>query len=456
MKLLSINPANGEEINSYAKHSFDEVQYILSQVSEEQTRWEKVPLNFRQACLEQLAGILRDKAKEYGQIISLEMGKPISQSISEVEKCAWLCDYYREMAPSFLEDKIENIEGQKSIVSVQPIGIVLGIMPWNFPFWQVFRFVVPTITAGNGAVLKHASNVQGAANAIQTCFKESGFPENIFKNLSISGNEVERVIKHSSIDAVTFTGSTPVGKSIAKTAGSVLKKTVLELGGSDPFIILDDANINRAVDGSINGRLLNGGQSCIAAKRIIVTKKLYEEFSNLLKQKLSEKIMGDPMDDVDLGPMVSIEARSEIHHQVLCTIEEGGRLELGGEIPSETGAYYPITMIKDVKPGMTGFDEEIFGPVFILIRAENNEDAIRLGNLTKFGLGAAIFTSDIGMGEQIAKIEIKSGTCYVNDFVKSDPRLPFGGIKESGYGRELSSYGMLEFVNIKSVVIKEA
>jgi len=456
VNLLSINPANGVEIKSYPCHPFDEVQYIISQVNDEQSRWENSTLEFRQTCLKSMSGVLRDKAREYGQLMSLEMGKPLSQSIAEVEKCAWLCDYYQEISTSILSDKTEDIAGQKSIISIQPIGIVLGIMPWNFPFWQVFRFAVPTITAGNGAILKHASNVQGCAKAIEDCFKDSGFPENIFRNLIIPGRDVEPVIKHPSISAVTFTGSTSVGKTVAKTAGSVLKKTVLELGGSDPYVVLEDANIDTAIDACIAGRLLNAGQSCIAAKRIIVTERLYDDFSKKLDQKLSEKIMGDPLDDVDMGPMVSAEARLKVHHQVLQSIEQGAILKLGGVIPEEKGAFYPITLLTDVRPGMVAFDEEIFGPVFILIKAKDEEEAIRLGNFTEFGLGSALFTSDLEKGEEIAKSGLKAGSCFVNDFVKSDPRLPFGGIKNSGYGRELSSFGMMEFVNIKTVVIKES
>lgn len=455
MALISINPAIGEEIQSYPKHSTEEVQFILSQTVDEQSRWQNTSIDFRQSCLEQMAGVIRDRSKEYGIIMSEEMGKPLSQSIAEAEKCAWLCEYYRDMAPEFLSDKSVEIAGQKSLISIQPIGLVLGVMPWNFPFWQVFRFAIPTITAGNGAILKHASNVQGCAKAIEECFKESGFPENIFRNLVIPGREVDEVIKNPAIAAVTLTGSTPAGKSVAKTAGSVLKKTVLELGGSDPYVVLDDADMDVALDACISGRLLNAGQSCIAAKRLIVTENIHDEFLTKLEQKLSEKIMGDPMDDVDMGPMVSIGAREEVHDQVLRSIDEGAELRLGGEIPEDKGAYYPLTLLANVAPGITAFDEEIFGPVFCVIKAKDEEDALTLANRTEFGLGAAVFTEDKMKGEHIAKTQLQAGLCFVNDFVKSDPRLPFGGIKESGYGRELSSFGMMEFVNLKTVVVKD-
>ena len=456
MALVSINPATGKEIQSYPQHSSIEVKYILDQSVVAQQQWKNTSLELRNSCLEQLAGILRDRAKEYSILMAEEMGKPVSQGLGEVEKCASLCEYYKEEAFGFLADKSVEIAGQKSIISIQPMGLILGVMPWNFPFWQVFRFAIPTITAGNGAILKHASNVQGCAFAIEKSFKDSGFPENIFRNIVVPGREMEEVIKHPAIAAITLTGSTPAGKSIAMTAGSVLKKTVLELGGSDPYIILEDANVDLAVDACISGRILNTGQSCIAAKRLIVTENLYDTFLSKLEDKLSDKIMGDPKDDVDIGPMVSIEARDEVHDQVCRSIEAGAKLKLGGIIPKEVGAFYPITLLSEVEPGMTAFDEEIFGPIFTVIKARDEANAIELGNQTEFGLGSAVFTSDLEKGESIAKTQLNVGACFVNDFVKSDPRLPFGGIKESGYGRELSIYGIMEFVNVKTIVVKNA
>ncbi len=456
MALVSINPATGKEIQSYPQHSSIEVKYILDQSVVAQQQWKNTSLELRNSCLEQLAGILRDRAREYAILMAEEMGKPVSQGLGEVEKCASLCEYYKEEAFGFLADKSVEIAGQKSIISIQPMGLILGVMPWNFPFWQVFRFAIPTITAGNGAILKHASNVQGCAFAIEKSFKDSGFPENIFRNIVVPGREMEEVIKHPAIAAITLTGSTPAGKSIAMTAGSVLKKTVLELGGSDPYIILEDANVDLAVDACISGRILNTGQSCIAAKRLIVTENLYDTFLSKLEDKLSDKIMGDPKDDVDIGPMVSIEARDEVHDQVCRSVEAGAKLKLGGIIPKEVGAFYPITLLSEVEPGMTAFDEEIFGPVFTVIKARDEANAIELGNQTEFGLGSAVFTSDLEKGESIAKTQLNVGACFVNDFVKSDPRLPFGGIKESGYGRELSIYGMMEFVNVKTIVVKNA
>ena len=454
MALISINPATGDEIKTYPKHSPVEIGYILNQASQAQKSWCNTDLDFRISCLKQIAGTLRDRAKEYSKLMAVEMGKPMSQGLGEVEKCAWLCEYYAEKAKQFLVDKEVDISGQKSLISIQPIGLVLGIMPWNFPFWQVFRFAIPTITAGNGAILKHASNVQGCAAAIEKCFIDSGFLENIFRNLVIPGQEVAEVIKDPSIAAVTLTGSTPAGKSVAETAGSVLKKTVLELGGSDPYVVLEDADLVIATDACVTGRTLNAGQSCIGAKRIIVHESVYDSFLTHLEEKLSTKIMGDPLDEVDMGPMVSASARDEIHNQVERAIESGADLRLGGHMPDGPGFYYPITLLVDVKPGMAAFDEEIFGPVFSVIKANDEAEALSLANQTEFGLGAAVFTRDKIKGEEIAKKHLDAGLCFVNDFVKSDPRLPFGGIKQSGYGRELSSIGMMEFVNIKTVVVK--
>ena len=384
-----------------------------------------------------------------------EMGKPKKQGMVEISKCAWLCDYYLKNSELILSDKHVKTEFYESFVTYQPIGLILGIMPWNFPFWQVFRFSVPSIIAGNGVILKHAPNVQGCAFRIESIFSEAGFPKNLFQNIVVSSKRVSDVIKNPKIAAITLTGSTLAGKSVAESSGRVLKKTVLELGGSDPYVILEDADIEKSINSCIDGRLLNAGQSCISAKRLIVVDKLYDQFLTLLENKLSKKIMGDPKDDVDLGPMVSIEARKVVHSQVLKSIKNGANLILGGNIPDMQGSFYPITLLSNVKPGMAAFDEEIFGPVFSVIKAENENNAIDLANNSSFGLGAAVFTKNIDKGEEIAKNRLDAGLCFVNDFVKSDPRLPFGGIKQSGYGRELSNYGLLEFVNIKTIVIKD-
>ena len=453
--LLSINPSTGHEIRSYNQHSNEEIENILNSSIEAQKNWQNTDLKFRLTCLVQLSEILSDSKREYSLLMAEEMGKPLKQGIGEIEKCIWLCDYYIENSKKYLEDKKIKTDGQKSFVTLRPLGLILGIMPWNFPFWQVFRFAVPSIIAGNGAILKHASNVQGCAFSIETSFASSGFPKHLFQNISISGKNVSKLIKNSKISAVTLTGSTPAGRSVAETAGKVLKKSVLELGGSDPYVILDDADIEKSVDSCISGRILNTGQSCISAKRLIVVDSLHDKFLSSLEDKLSKKIMGDPKDDVDIGPMVSIKAREEVHKQVLKSIEDGANLLIGGEIPKISGAFYPITLLSNVKPGVVAFDEEIFGPVFAVIRARDENHAIDLANNSPFGLGAAVFTEDINKGKGIAKNRLNAGLCFVNDFVKSDPRLPFGGIKQSGYGRELSIYGLMEFVNIKTVVIND-
>ena len=453
MHLKSINPSTGQEIETYKEFSNDEIQKILEDIHLTQMNWKQTGLEFRLDCLNEMVGVLEDGKREFSLLMAHEMGKPISQAQGEIEKCIWLCEYYRDNSSQFLSDKKIKNNTHNCVVTIQPLGLILGIMPWNFPFWQVFRFAIPTLIAGNGAILKHASNVQGCGFAIENCFKKAGFPDNLFRNISLSGTNTESVIKNPRISAVTITGSTPAGRSVAKTAGENLKKTVLELGGSDPYLILEDANITKAVDACINGRILNTGQSCISAKRIIVTKSVYPSFLKKIEQKLSEKIMGDPLDEVDIGPMVSLNARNEVHNQVLSSIETGAVLILGGSIPEIKGAFYPITLLADVKPGMVAFDEEIFGPVFSLIMAEDEDHAINLANNTPFGLGAAIFTENIEKGQDIAKNQIEAGVCFVNDFVKSDPRLPFGGVKESGYGRELSIHGMMEFVNVKTIAI---
>ena len=453
MVLVSINPATSQEIKVYPEHSNEQVVQILEDTSLDQHKWSKTDLDFRLSCLEQLSATINDKKRELSSLISNEMGKPFLQAEGEIEKCIWLFDYYQNNSKKFLSDKTIDSDSEKCYVTYQPLGIVLGVMPWNFPFWQVFRFAIPTLIAGNGAILKHSSNVQGCAYSIESCFQLAGFPSNIFRNISIKGKNVKQVIKNPLIKAVSLTGSTPAGRSVAETAGKYIKKTVLELGGSDPYIILEDANLDIALKACISGRILNTGQSCISAKRIIVVERLYNIFLDMLEKKLSEKIMGDPMDNVDIGPMVTKDARDEVHGQVMRSIDAGASLILGGYIPDLPGSFYPITLLSNVKPGIPAFDEEIFGPVFSIIKAKDENNAIEMSNQTPFGLGAAVFTDDIDKGEKIAKKKLEAGICVVNDFVKSDPRLPFGGVKESGYGRELSSYGILEFVNVKTVSV---
>ncbi|MBK6915205.1 MAG: NAD-dependent succinate-semialdehyde dehydrogenase [Ignavibacteriales bacterium] len=428
---------------------------MVDKAHEQFIKWRKTSFEFRASKIRSAAAILRKRKEEFAKLMTLEMGKPIVQARAEVEKCAWVCDYYADNAEKFLTDEIVETDAQKSFISFQPIGIVLAVMPWNFPFWQVFRFASPTLMAGNAAILKHSSNVSGCALAIEKIFEEAGFPSGLFRTILVSSKNIEPIIKHPLIKAVTLTGSVTAGKSIASLAGSLIKKTVLELGGSDPYLILEDADIESAAECCVTARLLNGGQSCIAAKRFIIVESVYDEFEKIFLEKMKSKKMGDPFDESNsIGPQASIQLRDELHQQVLKSIELGAKLLLGGEIPEINGAYYPPTVLANVRKGMPAFEEELFGPVAALIKVVNEEEAIRNANESNFGLGAAVFTSDKTHGEFIAKEKLNTGCCFVNEFVRSDPRLPFGGINESGYGRELSTFGIREFVNIKTVFIK--
>ena len=455
MNLISINPANNKKINSYEEISKDSINQIIDSSFNTFLEWRNKSFSYRAKKMRHLAELLKQKKDLLGLLMTKEMRKPIKQSIAESEKCAWVCEYYADNAEKFLSQKEIPTGSTKSFISFQPIGIVLAIMPWNFPFWQVFRFASPALMAGNVGILKHASNVQGCAIEIEKLFLEAGFPKFAFSNLVIGSKKVSNVIKNSKISAVTLTGSTPAGKSVASLAGSLLKKTVLELGGNDPYVILEDADLDNAVKSCIAGRMLNAGQSCIAAKRFIVVQSSLKEFIDKVHNEIKKMKMGDPINpDINIGPMVNNIARDELHQQVLISIEKGAKLLFGGKIPQLDGAFYPPTLLVDVEPGMPAFDDELFGPVAVVISAKDQSHAIELANKTNFGLGAAIFTRDLDKGENIATKELEAGSCFVNDFVKSDPRLPFGGIKESGYGRELSEFGIQEFVNIKSVVVQ--
>jgi len=453
-KLKSINPKNNIKISSWKIPSLTDIDITIKKTAQAQTNWSEIDLVSRLDFVNKLRRTLSKRAKEFSTLIADEMGKPKNQGIGEINKCVWLCDYYLKNTEQILSDEYVETEFYESFVTYRPLGLVLGIMPWNFPFWQVFRYALPSLIVGNGVLLKHASNVQGCANAIEHCFIEAGYPYNIFNNLQIPSSLVSKVIEHDQIQGVAITGSTNAGKEVAKIAGENLKKTVLELGGNDPYLILEDAELGNAVKACIDSRLINSGQSCISAKRLIVTKNIIESFTKKLIDNLVSKVMGDPYDDVDYGPLVSLSARAEVHKMVESSIKMGAKLNLGGKIPNIEGAYYPITVLSKVQPGMPAFEEEIFGPVFSIIEAKDNSHAIDLANNSKYGLGAAVFTSDIKKGRKIAEEKIQAGICFVNDYVKSDPRLPFGGVKMSGYGRELSGYGLMEFVNIKTIVVE--
>ncbi|MBK3518524.1 NAD-dependent succinate-semialdehyde dehydrogenase [Carboxylicivirga marina] len=455
MFLKSINPATGEVIREYEEFHSDEINNAIEANFQAYKLWRKESINKRSELLLRAAQVLRDKQEGLAFNITVEMGKNITEARAEVEKCAKVCEFYAENGPEFLKKESIQTEAQQSYASMQPIGPILAIMPWNFPLWQVFRFAAPTLMAGNVGLLKHASNVPGCALAIENVFVEAGFPKDVFRTLLIRSSKVEKIIGDKRIKAVTLTGSTPAGKAVAATAGKHLKKCVLELGGSDPYLILKDANIDEAVDACVAGRILNAGQSCIGAKRFIIVDEVYDEFATKFTDKMRDITLGDPFDESkNMGPMARSTFREDIHRQVENSVNKGAKLLTGGYIPNRDGAYYPATVLGDVQEGMVAYHEELFGPVASLIRAKDEADAIHIANDTVFGLGAAVFTQNIEKGQRIAEYELEAGCCFVNDFVRSDPRMPFGGVKESGYGRELSHHGMMEFMNIKGVYIK--
>jgi succinate-semialdehyde dehydrogenase/glutarate-semialdehyde dehydrogenase len=453
--LQSINPFNQEVIHNYKEHSLNELNHIIAEANNEFTKWKQTNFDERAELLRDTASILKKNIEIYSTIMTVEMGKSICESRTEIEKCAWVCEYYAENGQKFLSPQEVITDASKSYVTFQPLGVILAIMPWNFPFWQVFRFAAPTLMAGNVGILKHSSNVSGCALAIEQIFRDAGFPENAFRTLLINSKKVVSIIENPAVKAVTLTGSTPAGKVVASKAGEMLKKTVLELGGSDPYIILGDADLQKAVNYCSISKLINAGQSCIAAKRFIVIESVLQEFQSILIQNMKNVIMGDPFDEnINIGPMARIDLRDELHQQVVKSVKLGAQLLLGGQIQPSSGAFYPPTILADVKPGMPAFDEELFGPVAAIVSAKDEKEAIQLANNSVFGLGAAVFTQDIAHGEKISSEKLEAGSCFVNNFVKSDPRLPFGGIKQSGYGRELSDFGIREFVNIKTVYIK--
>jgi succinate-semialdehyde dehydrogenase/glutarate-semialdehyde dehydrogenase len=454
MDVLSINPADDTVIKKYKTHTAKQVRQKIEQTHRAWQKWRLSTFKERSALLNKLAGVLNQRKSELARLMAAEMGKPLKQGIAEIEKCAAVCTYYADSAEGFLQDQMIETDASKSYATFQPLGVVLAVMPWNFPFWQVFRFLAPALAAGNCGVLKHASNVPGCALAIGDMVKAAGFPDHVFQTLLISNTEVEAVIAHEHIKAVTLTGSNAAGSKVAQKAGELIKKTVMELGGSDAYLILEDADLELAAKTCVNSRLINGGQSCIAAKRFIVLKAVEKEFTRLFLQKMAAKKMGDPLqDDTDIGPQARADLRNELHQQVTASIAKGAKCILGGQVPEGKGAFYPPTILTNVKKGMPAFDEEMFGPVAAIISAKDEAHAIALANDSIFGLGAAVFTKNKKRGEYIAATQLEAGSCFVNTLVKSDPRLPFGGIKQSGYGRELGMFGIHEFVNIKTVFV---
>ncbi len=455
MLIKSINPATGELIREFEEMQMSQVDAVLDDSMTAFHLWRKEPISKRQNFVQRLGELLTTQKEKLATTISLEMGKPIQQSRAEIEKCASLCHYYAENAASFLESQNVKTEFKKSYVTFQPLGVILAIMPWNYPFWQVLRFSIPALLAGNSVVLKHASNVPGCSVAIEQLMKEAGFPTKVFQSLILTSSRIGGVISDRRVQAITFTGSTPAGRSVGIAAGKSLKKSVLELGGSDPAIILADADLIHAADACVKARLANAGQSCISPKRFIVEAPVYEEFKHLVVEAFKKVIIGDPMDEkTQIGPLARVNLRLDLEAQVNNSIEKGSELLLGGGEAHLGGNYYMPTVLGGVQRGAPAWNEELFGPVAALIRAKNTAEAIHIANDTTFGLGATIYTTDVERGQKIAEFELEAGTCFVNDFVRSDPRLPFGGIKESGYGRELSLYGLREFVNIKTIVVR--
>ena len=454
LSFTSINPADGSLIGKYSTHSPNQIAKSLERAHKAYERWGQSTFRERSLLLLQVAQAIRNELETLALLATNEMGKPITQSRAELEKCARTMEFYAKEGARFLANENIQTEAKKSFVSYQPLGVVLAIMPWNFPYWQVFRAMAPIIMSGNAMLLKHASNVSGCALAIENIMKKVGAPKGLFQTLLVPSDAVADIIASKEVSAITFTGSTSVGRKVAAIAAQNLKKQVLELGGSDAYIVLEDANIDLAVNTCFDARFINTGQSCLAAKRFIVVKKIRKEFEQKMLKKVQQATFGNPhIESNTIGPMARIDLRDELHQQVLRSVATGANLLCGGFIPEAKGAFYPPTLLTNVKKGMPAYEEELFGPVAVIIEAKNELDAIKIANDSEFGLGSAIFSKNKKRAEQIAQQMIQAGSCFVNAAVHSDPRLPFGGIKHSGYGRELSSYALREFVNIKTIVV---
>ena len=454
--LQSIDPSSGEVIAEYREHDLEEIRGFVELADRASREWRRVDFSTRAAVLKRAGDLLEERAAALAVLMAGEMGKPVTQGEGEARKCAWVCRHYADHAEGYLRDQLIGTEAARSYVTYQPIGVVLAVMPWNYPLWQVFRFAAPALMAGNAGLLKHASNVSGCAQAIEDIFLEAGLPDGLFRTLLIPSARVEPVIAHPLVRAATLTGSGPAGAAVAAVAGRNLKKTVLELGGSDPYLVLADADLDLAARTCVTSRLLNGGQSCIAAKRFVVHESVSDEFTRKLTAGMASKNMGDPLDrETDIGPQARVDLRDELHQQVVDSVAAGARLELGGEVPPGPGAYYPATVLTGVTAGMPAYHEEMFGPVAAVIVVGSEDEAVTVANDSEFGLGAAVFSRDLDRAEAVAG-RIEAGTVAVNSLVASDPRLPFGGIKHSGYGRELADLGIKEFMNAKTVVIAKS
>ncbi len=458
MLLQSINPATGDVVRTWPAMDAAACAATVDAAGRAQGAWRRVPIEARAAIVRRAARLLERDREALARGMTAEMGKPIVQSRAEIDKCAWACDHFAAHGPGLLAPEIVPTDARRSYVAYRPLGVVLAIMPWNFPYWQVLRFAAPALVAGNAVVLKHAPNVTGCALAVADIWREAGLPDGLFGVLRVAPAAVDVVvaelIAHPAVQAVTLTGSTRAGRAVAARAGAHGKKTVLELGGSDPAVVLADADVDAAARVCAAARLINSGQSCIAAKRFVVVEDVRAAFTDRLVAHLAAARVGDPLDErTEVGPLARIDLRSTLHRQVADSVAAGARAILGGLLPDGPGAYYPVTVLDGVAPGMSAYAEETFGPVAAIIAARDTADALRIANDTAYGLGAAVYTADAAAGEAIALEDLDAGACFVNGMVKSDPRLPFGGIKASGYGREMGAFGIREFVNVKTVFV---
>jgi len=449
------NPATLEPGKSYPADSAEGAARKVDEAAKAQKQWRRTGFEERAARMTAAAAVLRARRDELAALMTEEMGKPVSDGRAEVDKCASACEHFATHAARYLAREDVDIEGARAFVTFNPIGVVLAVMPWNFPFWQVFRFAAPALMAGNGGVLKHASNVPGCALAIASVLREAGFPDGLFATALVRSDAVKALIEDDGVAAVTLTGSVAAGRSVAAIAGGVLKKCVLELGGSDAYVVLEDADIAAAARVCAAARMVNGGQSCIAGKRFIVVRRVRAAFEEALVAAMRSYEMGDPRDPATrLGPLQSVAARDEVHAQVEASVRAGARLLLGGAVPPQRGAWYPPTVLSGVTAGQPAHDQEVFGPVAAIIEAADESDAIAIANASEFGLGSGVLTRDLERGERVAADELDAGLSFVNDNVRSDPRMPFGGVKHSGFGRECAGFGIREFVNVKSVLVK--